>query len=72
MEIDNNDHCKVDFFRSYSIKILIHIHPKKTKLPRQKELNFRILIAKKERDMHIPDNCRRRGRRRQCKFFWPV
>ena len=20
----------------------------------------------------IPDNCRRRGRRRQCKFFWPV
>ena len=22
--------------------------------------------------MTIPDNCRRRGRRRQCKFFWPV
>ena len=22
--------------------------------------------------LHIPDNCRRRGRRRQCKFFWPV
>ena len=21
---------------------------------------------------YIPDNCRRRGRRRQCKFFWPV
>ena len=21
---------------------------------------------------NIPDNCRRRGRRRQCKFFWPV
>ena len=20
----------------------------------------------------IPDNCRRRGRRRQCKFFWQV
>ena len=20
----------------------------------------------------IPDKCRRRGRRRQCKFFWPV
>ena len=22
--------------------------------------------------LHIPDNCRRRGRRRQCKFFWQV
>ena len=22
--------------------------------------------------LSIPDNCRRRGRRRQCKFFWPV
>ena len=21
---------------------------------------------------NIPDNCRRRGRRRQCKFFWQV
>ena len=21
---------------------------------------------------NIPDNCRRRGRRRQCKFIWPV
>ena len=35
---------------AYSIDILI-LCLKKSKLPYQKELNFRILIAKKERDL---------------------
>ena len=30
------------------------------------------LIWLRGRQVDIPDNCRRRGRRRQCKFLWPV
>ena len=32
---------------------------------------FELALALKLEES-IPDNCRRRGRRRQCKFFWPV
>ena len=41
--------ARLIFCLSYSIDILI-LCLKKSKLPCQKELNFRILIAKKERD----------------------
>ena len=41
--------ARLILYLSYSIDILI-LCLKKSKLPCQKELNFRILIAKKERD----------------------
>ena len=41
--------ARLIFCISYSIDILI-LCLKRSKLPCQKELNFRILIAKKERD----------------------
>ena len=49
--------ARLIFCLSYSIDILI-LCLKKSKLPCQKELNFRILIAKKERDTQcMYDEC---------------
>ena len=33
---------------------------------------YRMCLTPPPPVQYIPDNCRRRGRRRQCKFFWPV
>ena len=47
--------ARLIFCISYSIDILF-LYLKKSKLPCQKELNFCILIAKKERDTHCMMN----------------
>ena len=47
--------ARLIFYLSYSIDILI-LCLKKSKLPCQKELNFQLLIAKKERDMQYMMN----------------
>ena len=75
---------KFDFFLTFTIPHICHRHHRRCLCKNfLSGVNFSRLSEKMHifdffRDIFsvfgafIPDNCRRRGRRRQCKFFWPV